>query len=152
MEKENLELRMYGFAPYNVAEIAKGIQYGHAVVEYAQDHFNDELYQEWAKNHKTFIILNGGTSSTMEGIEKFLTDNKFVHAIFREPDLNNMLSGICFIVDERVFNKKKYPDLEEFLKTVDGYSESENYQDWINSVGGEQNVILREFLSNYKLA
>ena len=31
-----LELRMYGFVPYNLSPIQQGIQYGHAVVEYSQ--------------------------------------------------------------------------------------------------------------------
>lgn len=47
--KNKLELRMYGFVPYNLSEIQKGIQYCHAVVEYAQKHFKDTDYQDWVK-------------------------------------------------------------------------------------------------------
>ena len=66
MEKEKLELRMYGFTMYNLSEIQKGIQFGHTVVEYGLKHFKDKDYQDWANNHKTFIILNGGTSNSGE--------------------------------------------------------------------------------------
>ena len=62
--KNNLELRMYGLVNYQLSgTIHAGIQFGHGVVEYTQKHFRDKDYQEWAKNRKTFIILNGGTTN-----------------------------------------------------------------------------------------
>jgi len=49
VRKQKIELvseyRMYGLVPYNISEIQKGIQFGHAVVEYAQKHFKDADYQ-----------------------------------------------------------------------------------------------------------
>ena len=50
--------RLYGFVPYNLSPIQQGIQFGHGVVEYAQKYFKDKTYQQWAKDDKTFIILN----------------------------------------------------------------------------------------------
>ena len=61
--ENKLELRMYGFVPYNISEIQKGIQFGHALVEYGLENFNTTEYLDWAKYWKTFIILNGGTSN-----------------------------------------------------------------------------------------
>lgn len=55
--------RMYGFVPYNISEIQKGIQYGHAVVEYSNAHAKDTDYKQWSTVDKTFIILNGGTTN-----------------------------------------------------------------------------------------
>ena len=60
---DKLELRMYGFVPYNISEIQKGIQFGHAIVEYGLENFHTNEYLDWAKYWKTFIILNGGTSN-----------------------------------------------------------------------------------------
>ena len=34
LEPEDLEWRMYGIVPYNISDIQKGIQFGHAVQEY----------------------------------------------------------------------------------------------------------------------
>ena len=34
IESEDLEWRMYGIVPYNISDIQKGIQFGHAVQEY----------------------------------------------------------------------------------------------------------------------
>lgn len=189
---ENKELRMYGFVPYNISPIQQAIQFGHAVVEYGLDFFNTEKYQKWAKLYKTFIILNGGVSNhsvnryqpdidyigTMESKLLTLKDMCINVGIFYEPDLNDMLSGIVFIVSEEVFNKKKYPDFGDWLllyypnmiindrwdfdnniKTIskaimesnDSY-DREIYNKWVNSVGGNENVFLRDFLENSKLA
>jgi hypothetical protein len=187
-----LELRMYGLVPYNISPIQQAIQFGHAVVEYGQlvKKFPSippmrsntlEVYNDWADNWKTFIILNGGTSNhtqnryndveyvgTMESNLKSLQDNGIDLATFYEPDLNDMLSAIVFIVDERVFNKKDYPDFEEwfiekygeeygttkarFLAKNIKESKSEEYQSWVKSIGGETNAFLKDFLKNFRLA
>lgn len=192
MERK-LELRMYGFVPYNISEIQKGIQFGHSVVEYGLEHgLGSDKYFEWAKNWKTFIILNGGTSNhsvnryheteeeylgSMETILETLKENNVMLATFFEPDLNDMLSGISFIIDERVFNRKEYLDFGDwimenhfsYLKNnmltgskiermrKEGYfssaSEKEQnlYSEWVEFVGGDQNVFLRDFLNPNKV-
>ena len=196
--EEKLELRMYGIVPYNISPIQQAIQFGHAVVEYGQMIKNEKpgtecsLYNEWADNWKTFIILNGGTSNhsqnryhvgefigTMEGHLTTLEEIGIPNAAFYEPDLNDMLSAVVFIVDERVFNRKKYLDLGDWIwanrgeyladrmittQRIDkmyrnGYfqtdankEEREIYNEWVDSIGGEKNVRLREFLSGLKLA
>ena len=166
---------MYGLVPYNISEIQKGIQYGHAVVEYGISFFNDTQYQDWARNWKTFMILNGGTSNhthnrygnteyvgSMETHLKTLIDNGVKVSTFYEPDLNDMLSGIVFIVDERVFNTEKYPDFNfEYGKnfqtlpltpTFQDENEKMNWDKWVETLGGEQNLFLRYFLRNFRLA
>jgi hypothetical protein len=192
---KKLEFRMYGLVPYNISPIQQGIQFGHAVVEYGQkvkylDQSLYNQYNDWADNWKTFIILNGGTSNhsvnrysdsedffgSMEKNLKLLEDNNVQIATFYEPDLNDMLSGIVFIVDEQVFNKKDYPDFSDWLisskyadlirtelgATIDTISENikkstnkedqKAYKEWINLVGGDKNVFLRDFLKNFRLA
>jgi len=120
---KNREYRMYGLVMYNISPIQQGIQFGHAVVEYAQSHFDDVNYQDWAKNDKTFIILNGGTSnhtknrysgSNLYGtMEKHLVDldtHGWKNAAFFEPDLNDALSACVFLVDDRVYDREVWPD------------------------------------------
>ena len=197
--KEKLELRMYGIVPYNISPIQQAIQFGHAVVEYGQnvksyDVINNielKKYNDWADSWKTFIILNGGTSNhsinryhstdepfvgSMESNLITLEQNNVEVATFYEPDLNDMLSAIVFVVDERVFNRKKYPDFGDWvidnygdlLITDDPYEtkrsiinklkESTNkedqkvYQSWVKFIGGERNVFLIDFLRNFRLA
>jgi hypothetical protein len=159
---ENLELRMYGLVPYNINPIQQGIQFGHAVVEYGRNCDGiknmQALYNEWADNWKTFIILNGGTTNTKTSIEDgmpFGSLNKHLltlHdigipvATFYEPDLGDQLTAIVFIVDERVFNKAKYPD---FVYLDPGEP------DWLDELPEEEAeriIRLREFLSTFRLA
>ena len=194
---KKLELRMYGLTPYNISPIQQGIQFGHAVVEYGQKmkylgEHNQSLniqYNDWADNWKTFIILNGGTSNhsvnrysdneeffgSMENNLKLLEDNGVEVGTFYEPDLNDMLSGIVFIVDERIFNKKDYPDfsdwlmsskyselirtfdtdvniIAEYIKNSTNKEDQKAYKEWVNLVGGDKNVFLRDFLKNFRLA
>ena len=188
---EKLELRMYGFVPYNISEIQKGIQFGHAVVEYGLDNFNTSEYLDWAKSWKTFIILNGGTINhslnryneeeyigSMESLLEELNSNDVTLSTFFEPDLNDMLSAIVFIIDERVFNRKKHLDfgdwfmannfsylqdnmiqpsklermrLEGYFESTDDEEEKKLYQQWVDSVGGKKNVFLRDFLNPRKV-
>ncbi len=78
----NLEYRMYGIVPYNISEIQKGIQFGHAVVEYSLKHFKNEDFQEWAKKHKTFMVMNGGTTNNGEEPHKHVVrDEQYVGSI-----------------------------------------------------------------------
>jgi hypothetical protein len=159
-----LEYRMYGLVPYNLSPIQQGIQFGHAVVEYGQlvkgiPPF-EAVYDKFARKDKTFIILNGGTTNenperfgTLQLSKQILKDNGVMFAEFREPDLNDTLTAVVFLVDERVFNRKLYPDFVEDENASDEDNEKQ-YQQWVEKVGGEKNVFLRTFLSptNFKLA
>ena len=194
--ENKLELRMYGLVPYNISPIQQGIQFGHAVVEYGQKmkylgEHNQSLntqYNDWADNWKTFIILNGGVTNNKTSLKDglpfgslnnhllTLMDNNVEFAQFNEPDLGDQLTAVVFIVDERVFNREKYPDFGDWvidnygdlLITDDPYEtrksiinklkESTNkedqkvYKTWVNFVGGEKNVFLIDFLRNFRLA
>jgi hypothetical protein len=184
---------MYGLVPYNISPIQQAIQFGHAVVEYGQKMkklpFNDievtKKYDDWADNWKTFIILNGGTTNHKTSLEDglpfgslnnhllTLLDNGIEFAQFNEPDLGDQLTAVVFIVDERVFNRKKYPDFEDWV--IENYgdlivgngsayqianeirnSKSKHdkkvYKEWVNLVGGEKNAFLKDFLKNFRLA
>jgi hypothetical protein len=184
--KKELELRMYGFVPYNISDIQKGIQFGHAVVEYELLYGNDDEYKSWAKNWKTFIILNGGTSNhttnrylnefntigeidftgSMEKTLQSFSEAGIKLASFNEPDLNDMLSGIVFIVDERVFNWKEYPGFLDWIDQNPPYPDffnnrneeimklnfPEHYKLWLHKIGGEKNAFLKKVLPTFRLA
>ena len=180
MNKDNLELRMYGFIPYQLKGIQGGIQYGHAVVEYSRLVNNlpilEEQYNDWADNWKTFIIYNGGTTNdnkkhygSMQTFRNQLKENNITFAEFREPDLGDLLTGVVYIADERCFNIDKYPDFksiffdevydiydyDECIKTYDSYPNKEtlnDYKNWVESIGGKKNLFLRKFNKQFKLA
>lgn len=179
---QNLELRMYGLVNYQLTGIQQGIQFLHAVVEYGQGvkwalgtHKLDQ-YNEWADQHKTVILLNGGTTNTnserlgtMNQHLKTLEEKGIYCSSFNEPDLGDQLTAIAFIVDERVFNKEKYPDFDFTNKNqiTPGYgmwsedplnpqfmndNEKLRWDFWVEFIGGETNLWLRSWLKNFRLA
>jgi hypothetical protein len=173
--KNKLEYRMYGFINYQLSgTIHAGIQFGHAVVEYGLKYSKTKEYQQWATKNKTFIILNGGTTNngkvdvtsnrryTGMSIDDLGTMQKYflelerngIHiAVFKEPDLNDAMTAIVFLVDERVFDKAKYPDLSLANSLITNKSLlNERKNDWVESIGGKKNQFLREFLKDKKLA
>lgn len=182
MEEEKvLELRMYFLTIYQLSGIQIGIQAGHAALEYARRFKNSETFIDFIDNHKTWIILNGGTTNdqrdfkgiaqgTLNQIGDELYENGIDFSYFREPDLNDALTALCFICDERVFNRKDYPDFKNYLfDKMDVDSESytsikllsddelieqypDLYKEWVRLLGGVKNVYLRNLIRDKKLA
>jgi len=141
-----------------------------------------KAFESWRLFGKTFIILNGGTTNNriIEGqyfgslnrVKEELDKANILNATFREPDLGEQLTAIVFIVPKQVYNKKEYPDfleyaklnlefnLDFFEKTKEEYetglfisSDNENiYKNWVDFIGGEKNIFLRDLLKNFKLA
>ena len=178
--KNKLEKRMYYLTMYNISDIQKSIQALHATVEYSLKYWKTKEFWRWAKKHKTVILLNGGTSNdgiksiygepkskgTMENHLDTLKENKIKCAAFKEPDLNGSMTSIAFLVDERVFNKKDYPDFtytyedhaEEARKgylneVLDDYQEikSIKFNNYSKKVGKDISF-LKEFLKQFRLA
>lgn len=98
-------LRMYFFVMYNLSGIQKGIQAGHAAIEYQLKHGKTKQYKDFANNHKTFIVFDGGGSNDMLEREKELESFGIKYASFIEPDLNDSVSAIAFIVPESIYGK-----------------------------------------------
>lgn len=94
---------MYFFVMYSLSGIQKGIQAGHAAVEYGLKYGSRKVYKNFAKYHKTFILLDGGGSEDMKQRMAELESFEVDYAPFYEPDLNNSLSAIAFIVPESVY-------------------------------------------------
>ena len=96
-------LRMYFFVLYSLSGIQKGIQAGHAALEYGFTFHENKEYQDFVTKHKTFILLDGGGSECMKQRIAELYDFGIKYESFFEPDLNNSLSAIAFIVPESVY-------------------------------------------------
>jgi len=189
IEEKELELRMYFFVPRNISEIYKGIMCGHASLEYVLRYGLSDEVVNFLTNWKTWVILNGGTTNderdfedipkgTLNQIADQLQENDIKFSYFREPDLNYALTAVCLILDERVFNKKDYPDFADYLieskkepTQLNGLYEYDEdtifnkmgktelvmqfpdyYKSWIRSIGGIKNEFLRELIRDKKLA
>jgi hypothetical protein len=173
---DKLEYRMYGLVPYNISPIQQGIQFGHAVQEYNNMIFEkydmDMLpmdFDTWRTEDKTFMILNGGTTNGYTGSKNYGTLNQHrdnisemgvEFAVFCEPDLGDQLTAVVFLLDERVWNYEKYPTPAQLLSQIYANKphgalvniREETAEAYAERLGGEQNVKLREFLSQFRLA
>ena len=175
---KELEKRMYFIVPYNISPIQQAIQAGHAALEYAHSYGNTDEYIDFIENWKTWIILNGGTTNNKtdsEGIalgsinqdyQNLLmynaqrTDGGIRCASFREPDLNDALTAICLVVDERVFNREDYPDytnwlFEEMKKPIPEQKIHEDSNETIEEykkIVGDEIFFLKELLNTKRLA
>jgi hypothetical protein len=146
------------------AGIHAGIQSYHAGIEYALKFWDYAEFQQWARNDKTVIVLNGLDSNTlcvdhysgenyyaaMQSTTLNLSFHKVPFAEFYEPGANNTLSSIGFLVDETVWDKKLYPD------PVIVSDDPEEYEDMFTKelirMYGEKTAFLRQYLKQFKLA
>jgi len=153
---ESLEYRMYGFVPYQLSGIQSGIQFGHGVVEYSLTYSESFRYKKWAQLDKTFIVLNGGTTNdnplrlgTLNKLMIELDSLGIKYSIFREPDLGDQITSINFLVDERVWNKEKYP----FDENESAEVKTEMLVEISRNLAEAERILeTRYFLSKFKLA
>ncbi len=164
-EEQKIKQRMYFLVMYSLSGIQQGIQAGHAQNEYQLLHGGDSEYKDWATYDKTWIILSGGTSNqtgrnryndelcygSMEGHLCSLIEAGVKHAEFYEPDLNNSMSAIAFLVDEYVWDRDNHPDPQ-----VMSYNSLEDpdvtYYKKLVEMYGEKTAFLRTWLKKFRLA
>ena len=56
-----------------------------------------------------------------------MRDNNIKIGRFWEPDLNNSLTAVVFLVDERVWNYKEYDSFEGYLIKKNNYDISDSF-------------------------
>jgi len=115
------ELRFYTFVNFYLSSIQQGIQSAHVLHElftkYVQDHdpYTSRLY-DWAENHKTMIVLNGGMSADLTSLNMFLTceANKLSFPApwtsFSEDQasLGGIMTGVGIVLPEEIYNAVDY--------------------------------------------
>ena len=172
--RENLERptgwRMYFFVPYNISDIQKGIQAGHCAEQYAKKYSvvsagqAKKYWREYVSFDKTWMIMNGGTTNsdilynqteplgTLNQIKNSLEDNNIDYAYFIEPDINNALTAVCFLADERVYDFETYPNYENWVSMeLDNNFETNEFgycPKYFDLIGGTKNIFLKSIIEN----
>lgn len=158
-----MKYRMYSFVLRQLNPMQKGIQTAHAIVEYETLYGKTNAYKKWANVDKTLIVLDGGTHPELIEILETLEKEGVRHDYFTEPDLADLVTSVVVIADERVWDKKTYPDYDP-APTSPAYDEDGNivrlaihmtpepYEDWVERMGGQANVKLRELIFSKRLA
>lgn len=169
---KKIDNRMYVFVERHLSPLDKGIQSAHAVVEYANLFGEEEEYKLWSRENKTLILLNGGVVSDLEKIANDLFEDEIKFSVFKEPDMNNIITSVAVLVDEKVYNKKDYPDFSiwrdkkypirpmhamyctgDFDVDPNDFTYSKHYSEWLeNVIGDKKNAMLRELITSKRLA
>lgn len=137
-------------------------------------------FNGWRLFGKTVIMYDGGTTNSriIEG-KPFGTLNQHLNTLkeldvltseFYEPDLGEQLSAIAFILPKQVYKIKEFPNFKDYvilyenlslafelcdkydLNNTSGEVFQIHYKKWVDFLGGENNVKLREFIKNFKYA
>jgi len=157
-------MRLYTFTHYMLSPIAKGIQSGHATTElfvkYKSHNYLDIVYN-WAKNFKTHISLNGGTSPDLSYIIQTLDDIcEYPWAYFNEDEsLGNLTTSVSLVVPEEIYITAEYLRNGKLVRIDNGFdvqvdSESELFeirQILDNFILSNNDIQLIEFINNYRL-
>lgn len=104
------------------------------------------MFNSSKNEDKTLILLNGGTVIGLDKTLELFEENNIAYGAFREPDLDNIVTAVEVMADERIFDDNYR--LKALLNNV--YSSCE--KEYEKHIGGHGNVILKEFLNGKKLA
>jgi hypothetical protein len=116
-------MRLYSFVNANyLKDIQHGLQTAHAVAELYNKYPEEtaagncaryDVLNDWSRNHKTIIILDGGDCQDLWDIFRFLLDNdetlKLPFVKFAEDtrSLNNALTAVAIVVPAEIYEVKK---------------------------------------------
>lgn len=170
--QEKHTYKMYSIVLRQLDGINNGVQTAHGVCEYVRKHWKDKDLQQWLNEDKTLVVLNGGTVNDMNEIKAKFDKEGIKYETFEEEDLANLTTSICLLADERVWDRKEYGTVEDFVnKTTNKLVEvidsenpmaeaekqlKEEIEQEVNKqyevfVGGRMNVVKKEVLNNLRL-
>lgn len=109
-----MEYRFYGFGNYYLSSLQQGLQSAHSIadmfVKYRKEQEQQEIIYDWAQNHKTMVLLNGGNSLSLSEIHKFFEElnhwgMNLPFASFNEDEqsLGGALTYVGIVVPSEVY-------------------------------------------------
>lgn len=116
--------KMFFLVNRYLSDIQKGIQCGHAALEFSNKFTEHLEYKHFINHDKTWVILDGGISNsdkdeqgTMENHLNYLNKYGINNSYFCESSLNNTLTAICFLVPQIVFDRKIVLNFPDWIRT-----------------------------------
>lgn len=108
-------MRYYGLTNYYLSSIQQGIQNAHCVTDMAIQYGfgltirpQGPLFRDWAENHKTMVLLNGGNQESLQDFYSFLAgpSNPFPFGFFCEDEqsLNGAMTCVGIVLPERIYD------------------------------------------------
>ena len=137
--KKDGELRMYFISMRHLSGIQKGIQAIHASAVFANEHGHLDTWKKWSTVDHTVVVLEGNVYNENGPTDlynvfyflKLLEASGVPYSTFTEPDLSDAFTSVAFILDERFFKNKDYPDKEEPF-----YEEEEELEEFYEKYAG----------------
>lgn len=126
---KDLNWRFYSFTNYYISSIQKGIQTSHLVSEMSILKNKGTPYNDWAKNDKTVVVLNGGNARKLTEIYDaavlFGKEHNFPVVKFNEDEdsLNGALTAVGILLPENVY---EYARLQRERKFDAGFHDALN--------------------------
>lgn len=113
-------MRAYYFGNMYLSSIQQGIQAAHVTHELFLKHKHDNLANgnyvttklwDWAKNHKTMILLNGGYSAALRELIALFdspeNDYPWTYFCEEEASLNGALTSVGIVLPEKIYEAAK---------------------------------------------
>ena len=181
-DMRRLRYRMYIFLVSGLSEEKNRQQLCNAVLKYSIKYKNDLSLELFDFYDSDFVFIDGGSSNDghlgnkdgdMQRLCKRLDNICAKYVKVYETSLNSVLSTICVLTDERVWDLDLYPNFKNYIiQNVDPLdikdeisirmSDDETlikkfhvlYEQWKQTINDEQNdknMILREILENYNV-
>ena len=110
------KLRFYAFGNMYLSSIQQGLQAAHVVSEMSTKYWGEQSeyahsFYDWAANHKTMVLLNGGYGENLRDLIDFFDcmDNEYPFAYFRESEaaLDNALTSVGIILPSDIYDGAK---------------------------------------------
>ena len=148
---------MYCLAERHLSSIQKAIQSAHAIVTFGLNYHEMEEYRQWAEKDQTIVILDGGNVPDLHQTMYKLCTLGWPMAVFAEPDLGDVITAICFLADERIFDYatwgKSYEDYKKLpLTEENAATHNLDYSEWLAAIGGNKAEDVKELISNLHIA
>lgn len=112
-------MRFYAMGNYYLSSIQQGIQAAHALGEmFNQYSYGDSpvgrTLRDWAANHKTMVLLNGGNSADLSDLWTLLSDERntlYPVSKFSEDEqsLDGALTCVAILLPESMYEAKWFP-------------------------------------------
>lgn len=104
-------MRAYFFGNMYLSQIQQGIQAAHVTAEffmkYPEDHECNkiDLLDDWARNHKTMILLNGGYGENLHDLLEFFVDGNYPFAYFCESKeaLDGAITSVGIVLPPKIY-------------------------------------------------
>lgn len=138
-------MRFYGFGNYYLSSLQQGLQSAHVVGDLAAASISSgkvttkgKIFFDWAENHKTMVLLNGGNSAMLEALfQKFATFEKngmhLPYAKFHEDEqsLGGALTYVGIVVEEKYYvAASELRSTSDPLEYVNQKIDNEGWKQW----------------------